>query len=112
MIGLAPGRHDDAVRRGLHPAVALEEGGDGLAQRRDARRGHVVGVAFAQRLDGGLDDVRGGREVRLADLQVNDLVASGLHGLGPGEYFEGGLGAEPAHAVCQPEVCHGLMINL
>ena len=56
--------------------------------------------------------MRRGREVGLADLQVNDLVAGGLHGLGPGEDFEGRLGAESGHAICQPEVCHGPMINV
>ena len=35
-----------------------------------------------------------------------------LDGPGAGEHLEGGLGAEPGHAVCEPDTCHGLMIGL
>jgi hypothetical protein len=65
-----------------------------------------VGVAGPQGLDRGLDDMPRGREVGFADLQVDHLVAGGLHGLGPGEDLEGRLGAESGHAICEPEVCH------
>jgi len=65
-----------------------------------------------QRLDRGLDDVRRGREIRFADLQVDDLAACVLDGPGAGEDLEGGFGAEPGHAVGEPDTCHGPMINL
>ena len=71
-----------------------------------------MGRARVQRLDRRLDDVRGGREVRFADLQMDDLPAGVLDGPGAGEDLEGGFGAEPGHAVCEPDTCHGLMINL
>jgi hypothetical protein len=70
-----------------------------------------VGEAFLERLLAGLDDVARRVEVRLADLQVDDLASGGLDGLGAGQHLEGGLGAEPGHAVGEGDSCHGPMIG-
>jgi hypothetical protein len=67
-----------------------------------------VGGARAQRLDRGLDDMRRGREVRFADLQVDDLGAGVLQGPGAGEYLERPLGAELGYPVGELESSHGL----
>ena len=51
--------------------------GDRLAQGQDAGRRRIAVMAVAQRLDGGLDDVRRRREIRLADAEIDDVAARG-----------------------------------
>lgn len=67
-------------------AVALPiEAGNRLAQLRQATGGGVAGMPCGQgRLAGG-NDGGGGGEVRLADLQVNHVVAGGLQFVGTGQ---------------------------
>src|SRR6202035_3039328 len=57
-------------------------------------------------------DVRRGREVGLADLQVDDLGARGFQGPGPGQHLERGLSTQPTHPVGEGDGRHGLMIRL
>ena len=67
-------------------AVALGiEAGQRLAQLRNATRRGVTGVSGGQRGLPGGDDRRGGAEVRLADLQVDHIMAGGLQLVGAGQ---------------------------
>ena len=71
--------------------VAQGLGRDGLAQRRDPRRRRVAVVGrVAAGLDGRLDDVGRGREVRLARPEADDVLAGGLERLGLGVDGQGG----------------------
>jgi len=74
-------------------AVSLPDLGDAVG-------GGIAVMAIAQRLAGGLHDMAWGLEVRLADAEIDDVLALGLQGLGAGEHFESGLGAQAAHAAC------------
>ena len=76
-------------------------GGDRLAKLGQPGRGAVARVAVAQRLRGGVHDVRRGVDARLADLEVQHLAALGLERLGAGQHLEGGLGAEAGECVCK-----------
>jgi hypothetical protein len=79
---------DDPVGRDPHPAGPLEERGDRLPQRGNARRGHVMRLAREERLDRRLADVVRRREVRLADLQVDDPLPGRLKRLRPRQHLE------------------------
>ena len=76
-----------------------------------------MGVPVTQRLDPGLNDVVGGIEIGLADLEVDYFPAGGFQGLGPREHLECGLGSQPAHgggkamSVDQLRVLHGHAFN-
>jgi hypothetical protein len=45
-----------------------------------------------------LDDVAGGVEIGLADLEVNDMAALGFQSPGPHQDFKRGLRPDPRHA--------------
>ena len=50
--------------------------GDGFAQRLATGNFGVVGITFAQRLDGGVsDEIRGG-EIRVADTEDDHILAA------------------------------------
>ena len=66
---------DDLLARDADAVVAVQSGGERLAQLRQAGVGRVAGMALLGGAVGGRDDVRRGREVRLADLQVDDAGA-------------------------------------
>jgi len=70
----AAGRHDDPVGLRVDPVPPAKLLGDQGAKRSVSARQRVLDVAVAQRLLHRLDDVRGGREVRLADLEVDDVL--------------------------------------
>ena len=68
-------RDDHLLRRRVDPLPALHVGGDRLAQGGDAGGGRVVGQPLIQHASGRrLADVAGRVEVRLADLQVDDVA--------------------------------------
>ena len=98
-------RDDDRVGVDVNAAVRGKVVRGGLAQRGDARGGAVVRLAVPQRLGRGLDDMGRRVEIGLADLEVDDALAGGLEGLGAGEDFECGLGAETLKSGC--ELGHG-----
>ncbi len=76
---LLAARADDGVGRlVVEPVLALELGGDRLAQRRDAEHRGVLGLAAPNRLDRRLLDVVGRVEVRLADRQRNHVAPLGF----------------------------------
>src|SRR6266566_4389428 len=76
-------RDEHAPRIDLEAAVPREMLRARLPQRRQAGRLAVVRVTVAQRLRRRLDDVRRGREVRLADLEVDDPPSLRLERLRP-----------------------------
>ena len=51
-------------------------------------------VTIAQSLDGGLDDMRGRRKIRLADPEVDDIAPLARERRGAGEHREGILFAK------------------
>src|SRR5271166_3695947 len=68
---------------------------DGLAQLRQARRRSVMGIALAQSVHSGLDDVGGRVHVGLADLKVNDVSSLALQSASTHQHFEGSFGSQP-----------------
>ena len=70
-----------------------------LAELRNAGRRAVVRLARSERRGRSLPDVERRVEVRLADLEVDDLAALPLELARPGEHAERRLGSEPLEAV-------------
>src|SRR3546814_15522381 len=75
-------------------------GRDRLAQRLDAVRRGIAVMSVAQRLAGGLDDMLGRLEVRLADAEVDDVPPLGRQRRGSGKDLD-----EIARASCRDRVC-------
>jgi len=73
----------DTFRVDRHAIPLAIEAGDCLAQGRQAPCGGVTGMSGSQRGLAGLDDGCGGGEVRLADFQVDHVVAGRLQLVGP-----------------------------
>ena len=94
---LAAGHDHHPVRGDLEAAPQRHVGRHRLAQRQDAVGGRVAVVAVAQRLDRGLDDMRRGREVGLADAEIDDRAALLLQAGRARQHLERAFGAEPAH---------------
>ena len=82
----------------LDAAPGQNVGGDRLAQRGDAVGRRVAVVVVGERLAAGLDDVRGRREVGLADAEIDDVAALGGQRVGARQHLEGAFGAEARHA--------------
>jgi len=93
---------DDPVGRVVWPPCPLEVVAHGFTELGEARRGDVMRVPAVQGVHGGLDDVGGRVEVRLADLQVDDLAARRFERPGSRQDLERRLGAEPRDACRQP----------
>ena len=81
------------------PRVVDEVLGGRLAQLRDPRGRAVVRLARPQRLGCDVTDVERRREVRLADLEVDDVVTLALERLRSREDAERRLGAEALQAL-------------
>ena len=94
---LAANGDEDAVRRRPRTPAGGGVLGDRLAQRGEAGERRVVGLARVEGALGRLADVRGGVEVGLADLEVDDRSAGRLEGPGPGGDLEGGLRPDRIH---------------
>src|SRR5699024_10629538 len=86
---------------------------DGLLQFRQAGRGGVaVEARLAGSLDSGLDDVVGGRKVRLSGAEADHGAALRLHGLGLGVDGEGGGLGDGTDACGDTwSVSHGSMVS-
>ena len=95
---LAAGDDKHPVGRDFDPVAAVEIGGDRLAQLRDTVGRRVAVMAVGQRLAAGLDDVLGGREIGLADAEIDDRAALRGQRVGARQDLESSLGAEDAHA--------------
>ena len=66
--------HDDLGFRVIAEAVGSRHGiGNSFAQRQNAGVGRVVMLAAAQRVNGGLNDVRRRRKIRFADSEADDV---------------------------------------
>ena len=106
---LRTGDQDDLGRIDLRLQRSAHEARDRLARLIDPARGRVVRVAVLHRADCSLDDVVGGGEIRLADLQVDDPLAFGFELARPGEDFERALGPQSGHALGETNRgAHGL----
>jgi len=96
--GFGPGSNDDITRVGVDaphlPAVARY----GLPKLGYTGSGPVVGVTLPQGLNAGFDDVLGGFEVGLADLQMDDFLALGFQRPGFSQHLKGGFGAQVHHS--------------
>src|SRR5580698_4124723 len=53
-------------------------------------------ITFVERLLAGFDDMRGRRKIRLANLQVNDMLALSFQGPCPAEDVERALHSQPS----------------
>ena len=95
MMGLAPGVTTISSGATGMLRVAAYVLGDRLAQLGQPGGGAVVRGAVVEGPLGRFADVGGRVEVRLADLEVDDLLALPLEGLGAGQHLEGGLGTQP-----------------
>src|SRR6266446_9319044 len=95
---LAAGDHEHEIGGDLDPVPAKEVGGDRGAQRRDAVGWSVAVMAVGERLAAGFDDVFRGREIRLADPEVDDGAAVRGEGIGARQHLERRLGPEHPHA--------------
>ena len=91
----------------LGAVAAVQVGRNGLAQRRQPAGRGVAVMAVAQRPDRGLDDMRGGFEIRLADAQIDHLAPLRREHPGARQHGEGRFGPEPRGAVGELQVCHG-----
>src|ERR1035441_4240869 len=80
----AAARDDDLGGLVSQSVLALEFGGDGLAQFGDAAAGSVFGEPGGERLGGGVLDMLRRVEIRFARAEPDDVLARGLHGLGLG----------------------------
>jgi hypothetical protein len=54
-------------------------------------------MTIGQCLAAGLDDMRRGREIGLADAEIDDRPALRRQRIGPRQNLEGGLGAQHPH---------------
>ena len=95
---LGAGNDQDQVRRHLDPMTAQEIGRDRRTQRRDPVRRRVPVMSVGERLATGLDDMLGGREIRLADAEIDDRATLGGERIGAGQHLERGLGPKNTHA--------------
>src|SRR5438876_778314 len=71
---------------------------DGFAQLGQALRWSVVCPTFVKRGLPSFDDVARRGEIRLADLEMNDVPASRFERTGAHQHLEGGLCADAGHA--------------
>jgi hypothetical protein len=76
------------------------------AQVEEPARGAVARLAIVERTHGGLDDVGRGGEIRLADLDVENLPALPLELFGTREHVERTFGAKVVDARGERDV-HG-----
>ena len=97
IVTLPPGTTSTCVGRDLDAVAAVQIGRHRLAQRQDAVGRRVAVMAVGQRLAPGLDDVLGGREIGLADAEIDDRAALRRQRVGARQHLECGLGAEHRH---------------
>ena len=98
MIGFPPGTTTTFWPLTRMPRDVEMYDGDGLAEIREARRRPVAGPALIERALGGVLDVGRRRKVRLADFEMNDVLALRLERAGTLEDFERGLDPDPRHS--------------
>ena len=101
-------RRDDDFRR-IHADVAAFRHvfGNCLAKFSEPGGRPVVRPTLMERLHRRLDNVGGGRKVRLADFEVNNFLAASLELAGTHQHFEGALGPEARHPVREAKFDRG-----
>ena len=77
--------------------AAVEVHRNRLAQGQDAVGGRIAVMPVGERLAPGLDDMRRGQEIGLADAEIDDRLALRLERLGARQHLERRLGAERTH---------------
>src|SRR5262245_4591253 len=102
---LAARHDDDAVGVDLDAVPAPKIGGDGLTQRQNALRRRITMLTIAQRLDGSIDDVLRRFEIRLANAEVDDILALALQFGGACQNLECRFGPQPLQI--RHELQHG-----
>ncbi|MCY1406944.1 hypothetical protein D9M71_222240 [compost metagenome] len=78
-------RDEDSFGVDAQAIALLVKAGNRLTQRRHTSRRGVAGMPGGQGSLAGLDDRRGGGEIRFADFQVNHITAAGLQLVGAGQ---------------------------
>src|SRR5690606_6328335 len=73
----------------------------GAPELRNARRGAVVGLIVANRLDAALTGGRGAVERAVADLELDHVLAGGFQRARHREHGEGGLDGERARELAE-----------
>jgi hypothetical protein len=110
--GRRPGRDHDVVERGRDPVAFAELLDDRLAERAEPARERVPHPAVVHGGRGGVEDVRRRREVRLAELQVQDVCAgvAEVHDLADARAADGAdrVGERPRR-VQVTLTCHGVI---
>src|SRR5262249_45172658 len=91
-------RDHDLFRRDGHAARRAHVLANRLAELGQPGGGPVVRGTLVEGALGGVADVTGCVEVRLTDLEVDDLATRALQRLGPRENLERGFRPEPRHA--------------
>ena len=94
---LAAGRDQNRGGVNFRAPVFGDVGGHCHPQFGDSARRGIAVTAVFQRLAGGFHDMVGGREIRLADTHMNNVLTLGFQGLGAGQHLEGAVGAKPGH---------------
>ena len=95
MVGLPPGMIITRSGGDLDLEALVQVGRDRFAQRQDADRRRIAVLAVAQRLDRGLDDMRRGRKIRLADAEIDDVAALRRQRGGARQHREGVFLTDP-----------------
>ena len=104
ITGLPPGSMATFCGPSSSPCEAATSAARASRSGRDAGVGAVAGLAVADGLQGGLDDVPRRGQVHVAEVEGVDGVAERLPLGGLGGDGEGRLGAEAADASCHAVV--------
>ena len=84
---LGTGRHDDLA--GIEPhSAGTKIGRDGLAKFRNAGRSNVPGIAGPEGGNGGLGDMRRGRDIGGAEFEMDDRAAGPFDFSGAAEHVQ------------------------
>ena len=83
------------------PRVPADIRGDGLAQFGSSPAWARSASSLRPAPFGRFDNMRGSREIGLADLQVHDITAGSLKILCPHQNFERRFYGKPIHPVCK-----------
>ena len=98
---LGAARHDDLFRLVMQTVFPLQFVRNRLSQRRQPARLRVLGETLGHGVLGGLNDVVGGVEVRLADAEVDHVAALSAQRLGLGADGQGLGGFQVAGKLCK-----------
>ena len=100
---------DDALGGDVGAKAVVIETGDGFAQRAEAECRRVMHVAAGEEVAGRFDDGGRRREVRLADLQVDDVASGGRQLVGALEDFHHVEGLDVGHPA--GDLVHGVSLR-